>query len=330
MNGGHNLGKLAAIGGFTAVAALLTGLGPAHADELSDLRANQQLLEQRIDQLAQAQAQAPAAPTPPLPSTSGGGQAIGITGMHAVPGVPVGGGSFPRSFLIPGTDTSIRLGGFVDFTALDWINGGGAATGVNYSTNGGQNGTINTLPVGGGFVPGLGFTNPNATNHAPSRNNGTIIFSPQQSRIDIETRTPTAWGEARTFFSWDFANCNNFSCQTLVEGGGDPLVPRIRFAYGTLGNFLAGQAVSNFSDADADVESMQFGAVIGGTGGRRQPQVRYTLPAPFGSAFSVSAESPATTIITPSGIQSSDLTLTGSVATLLVLLRHKIFYRVFV
>ena len=35
MKRGRNLGKLAAIGGLTAVAALLTGLGGAGADELS-------------------------------------------------------------------------------------------------------------------------------------------------------------------------------------------------------------------------------------------------------------------------------------------------------
>ena len=34
------------------------------------------------------------------------------------------GGSFPRSFLIPGTDTSIRVGGEVRTNALYWINGG--------------------------------------------------------------------------------------------------------------------------------------------------------------------------------------------------------------
>jgi hypothetical protein len=137
-------------------------------------------------------------------------------------------------------------------------------------------------------------------------------MSPQQSRLDIETRTPTSWGEARTFFAFDWAGCDSFSCQTLVQGGGDSLVPRLRFAYGTLGGFLAGQALSNFSDADADVESMQFGAVIGGTGGRRTPQARYTLPGPYGSAFSVSAEAPATTVIIPGGIESTDLNLSGT------------------
>ena len=57
----RNIGSAAAIGGATAMIALLTGLPGARADELADLRANQQLLQQRIDQLAQAQAQTAAA-----------------------------------------------------------------------------------------------------------------------------------------------------------------------------------------------------------------------------------------------------------------------------
>src|SRR5215472_1261246 len=100
----HSLMSTAAAGGLTAVIALLTGFPAAKADELADLRANQELLQRRIDQLAQAA---------PLPGSTGGGSAQSL-GYQAAPGVPVGGGSFPRSFLIPGTDTSIRVGGFID------------------------------------------------------------------------------------------------------------------------------------------------------------------------------------------------------------------------
>src|SRR5438445_11988642 len=80
-------GGLAALGGMTATVALLAGPPAALADELSDLRANQELMQRRLDQLAQA----------PAPSA---------------PGAPTLAGSFPRSFLIPGTDTSLRIGGF--------------------------------------------------------------------------------------------------------------------------------------------------------------------------------------------------------------------------
>ena len=49
----RTIATMAALGGFTAAVALLSGLPAAKADELADLRANQELLQQRIDQLAQ-------------------------------------------------------------------------------------------------------------------------------------------------------------------------------------------------------------------------------------------------------------------------------------
>ncbi len=203
-------------------------------------------------------------------------------GLRQFRAKPLAGGSFPRSFLIPGTDTSIRVGGFVDFTALEFLQGGGNVNGSNYGSNAGQNGNVTSLPVGGTAVPGpLKTFVPASVNYAPSRNNGVLEFSPQQSRLNIETRTPTSWGEARTFFELDWAGCDNFSCQTLAQAGGNSLLPRLRFAYGTLGGFLAGQAISNFSDADADTESMEFGGTLGSTGGQRIPQVRYTVARPL-------------------------------------------------
>ncbi|MFL5268439.1 MAG: DcaP family trimeric outer membrane transporter, partial [Stellaceae bacterium] len=224
------------------------------------------------------------------------------------PGAALIGGSFPRSFLIPGTDTSIRVGGFVDISGLYFLQGANTGNPGSPSSNAGQNGNLNGVPIGPQFVPGLGNVAPSINT---SRGNRVFYFSPQQTRFNVETRTPTAWGEARTFFEFDWAGCNNFSCQTLQHAGGDNLLPRLRFAYGTLGAFLAGQAVSNFSDSDADTESMSFGGAMGSTGGQRIPQVRYTLEGPWGSAFSVSAEQPFSTVLTPSGIISSDSNVGG-------------------
>src|SRR5437879_2987423 len=73
----HAVATLAAIGGLTATIALLTGLPAASADELADLRANQELLQRRIDQLAQLP------PTKAFPGTPG------ALGTEAVPGVPL-------------------------------------------------------------------------------------------------------------------------------------------------------------------------------------------------------------------------------------------------
>jgi hypothetical protein len=297
----RNIGTLAAIGGVTATIALLTGLPAANADELADLRANQELLQRRIDQLAQGQ--------PPAAGGIPGGGPGSAFGVQAAPGVPVGGGSFPRSFLIPGTDTSIRLGGFVDLTSLYFLNGANSGNPGTPSSNSGQNGNLNAIPLGQINIPGLG---PVAQSLNHSRGNGVFMFSPQQSRLNVETRTPTAWGESRTFMEFDWSGSNNFVPLSAQQAGGDSLVPRLRFAYGTLGGFLAGQAISNFSDADADTESMEFGGAAGSTGGYRVPQVRYTLAGPYGSAFSVSAEQPVTGIIVPAGTISNDQLLSAN------------------
>ncbi len=95
---------------LAAAVATSAGFSPAGADELSDLRANQALVNSRIDQLAKPDgAQMGSEPTPdkPLPSDTN----------TAVPG------SFPRSFLIPGTSTSVRVGGSVDQTMHYHANG---------------------------------------------------------------------------------------------------------------------------------------------------------------------------------------------------------------
>ena len=92
MSSRRNSGRLAvAINGLTAAVVLsLAGLAAARADELTDLRADQQLLQQRLDQLNPPPTQGVAPDRP-----------------------PVIGGSFPRSFLIPGTNTSVTIGGSV-------------------------------------------------------------------------------------------------------------------------------------------------------------------------------------------------------------------------
>jgi hypothetical protein len=86
----------------------------------------------------------------------------------------------------------------------------------------------------------------------------------------------------------------------------DSLVPRLKYAYGTLGGLLAGQATSNFSDPDANAETLDFGGPAGFPGKVRVPQIRYTIPAWWGASFSVSAETPETTAAGAAGVFASD------------------------
>jgi Porin subfamily len=317
----RSIGRVAAIGGLTATVALLTGLQAASADELADLRANQELLQRRIDQLAQG-------------AVPRGGGVPGGYGTEAVPGQPLAGGSFPRSFLIPGTDTSIRVGGFVDETLDYWIQNGPANG--SQSTTVGVNGNVTVqaldqhlqfvpgliptaLPAAGNptpsnavlAVPGLPGFGAIAANIAHSRGNGMFYQSPRESRLNVETRTPTAWGESRTFIEFDMTGVNNFSQNTLLHVS-DNLGFRLRYAYATLGGFLAGQANSNFSDPDANPEVLDFGGPVGQAGLVRTPQIRYTIAGPLGSAWSLSAESPDTDLITPAGLVEQDTNGSGA------------------
>jgi Porin subfamily/DcaP outer membrane protein len=294
MMNARNRVALTTIGGLTATLALLTGLPHTNADELADLRAmqsslrdNQELLQRRIDQLAQT---APRLMRPGEPGPSG---------------VAMIGGSFPRSFLIPGTDTSIRVGGFTDLTIDYWL-AGGPANG-NVTTAVGSSGQLNVAPLDiyGQTVPG--FPTPgNVVPVNPAHSRGHVYsMSSRESRLNVETRTPTAWGEARTFVELDFAGTNAFSGQNLLQVS-NGMVPRLRQAYGTIGGFLAGQADSNFRDSDAEPETLDFGGPAGEAGPTRIPQVRYTIAGPWDSAWSVALEAPDTSLITPAGFVATD------------------------
>src|SRR5437016_7581732 len=142
MTGKWNIGSMAAIGGLSAAIALLTGLPAASADELADLRANQELLQKRIDQLSQA--------PPPAP----GGPFVPGFGPETRPtAAPVTTGSFPRSFLIPGTDTSLRIGG-IAWTNITWyLHGARRSTALN-SQGGNPDGSTNGLG-GTGMLPNI-------------------------------------------------------------------------------------------------------------------------------------------------------------------------------
>ena len=294
MNIGRNAAVSATIA-FALAAPLSIGAFSAQADELADLRANQELLQRRLDQLAQL---------PAVGSPVGGLYPGGPPAKTA--GAGIVGGSFPRSFLVPGTDTSIRVGGTITLNVTYFFNGGNANQTTASTTNFGNNGALNSAPlhVHNAF-PGA----PLAGNTARSRGNSLTFISPQQSKVNFETRTPTAWGEARTFMEFDWANGNQFSPGNNALLSTNNLVPRLRFAYATLGGLLGGQANSNFADPDASTDNINFGGNVGDPGVTRIPQVRYTQPlAPWGfpGALSVSAEAPETDGWTNAGQIAAD------------------------
>jgi hypothetical protein len=286
MTGKRNIGRMAAIGGLSAVIALLTGLPAASADELADLRANQELLQKRIDQLSQAP---PAAPGPFVPGF----------GPETRPAqAPVTVGSFPRSFLIPGTDTSLRVGGIAWTDVVYWFQG--ARTGGALNNQGGQPNDNQDGTGGTGLLPNIPLNN----QIAHSRSSASTISS-RPSRLLFDARTPTAWGEIKAYVELDFnATTSTFQSGTTTVTNG--WIPRLRKAYGTMGGLLVGQETGIFHDSDADPELLDFGGLASSAGRSRVPQVKYTYQGPYGSVFTLGMENPDAEGVTAGGKISFD------------------------
>jgi hypothetical protein len=188
-----------------------------------------------------------------------------------------GSGSFPNSFLIPGTNTSLRVGGFVKFDA--WY---------DFSVHGdtGNNGGTTGMNIGGipldNNVPGLVGQAANLQQHSF---HGRASFSAAESRFNFESRTPTAWGEVKTFLEADFEQPSGVVNTAGVHGNSDSISPRLRQAYGTLGPWLFGQTFPLFSDGIASPETLDFAGDSALAGPLRIPEIRYTFDAGNGITF---------------------------------------------
>ena len=272
------------LGGITAVVALLSSSPMARADELADLRANQELLQKRIDQLSQLPPQAP----PYVPG-------FGPETLKQPKGTPVVGGSFPRSFLIPGTDTSLRIGGFANGSVLWYIKGAAPAGSLDS-----QGGNVNTT-----FTDGQGGTGNLGSiplNNAIGRGRSqAFIISAKQSRFLIDARTPTAWGEAKAYIEIDFSYNNTNVIQNNAQGVASSWLPRFRKGYATLGGLEAGQDTGIMHDPDSDPELVDFGGEASSNGRARAPQVKYTYAGPYGTVFTAGVENPVPRLNGPFG-----------------------------
>jgi hypothetical protein len=269
---------------------LMCGSGLARADELADLRANQELLQRRIDQLAQA-----GPSTFPAP---GGG-----------PGGPVMAGSFPRSFVIPGTEVSLRVGGQGVGSMIWWMKGhapGGALGGqggINEIYMDGQGGTgnlpsipLNTHTFSNTAAP-VGFS------HSRS---STWTFSGKQTRFFFDARTPSPYGEVKAYIEMDFGASNTNTILNNNAGVTNGYIPRFRQGYAAMGGLLMGQMQGTFVDNDSDPELLDFGGTAGSTGRARTPQVRYTHPLPYGMSVAVAMENPNADFSGPFGTLMTD------------------------
>src|SRR5260370_1410076 len=212
MSGKRGAGFMPAIGWSLPVFVLATGLSTtAWADELADLRANQELLQRRVDQLAQA------------------GPSVGPG-----PGGPVMAGSFPRSLVIPGTEVSLRIGGQGVGSVLWYLKG--AATGGALGGTGSKNETFTDGQGGTGNLSSIPlnthtFSNTAAPVGFSHSRSSEWDFSGKQTRVFLDAPTPSPYGEVKAYIEFDFSASNTTTTSTTNQASDTAHIPPFRPSY---------------------------------------------------------------------------------------------------
>ena len=259
---------VAACGSFFAAALLASTALPVHADEVSDLR--QQIktmkaaaasVEKRLNRLEREKA-VKAVPAPVVATfvpPPGSGLAVG-----PVPSLVTS--RYPGYIDIPGTDTSVKIGGYFKVDGVYDIHGGG---------------------IGG---VASDFAEIYLKGQPRANRAGDFNATVRQSQISVATITPTSeFGDLKTFISFDFYGGTN--------GNGiysNSYAPRVYLAYASMehalgGSLMVGDNWSTFMDLDSYPETLDFNGPVG-VAFIRQPQVRYTRNLGGGSMLLVSAE----------------------------------------
>lgn len=237
--------------GSGAAIAMMAAAVPASAGEIDTLRSQIEALQTKL-------------------ATLETNQSALEQQYNAAPANAVVGGDKPGSFRLPGSNTSVAIGGYAK---LDLI--------YDFDEQRGDSWSVGSIALDG-------------TN--PENQDGNFRMHARQSRLWVRTWTPTDWGEFSTHIEGDFMS-------PASEMAGNQIVTnsagfRLRHAYGQLGNVLAGQTWSNFNMPWAWAGTIDFAGSVG-TSFIRQAQLRYTAPLGDGLSLAVALENPETTINTP-------------------------------
>jgi hypothetical protein len=251
-----NLGLKTGLLGTAAALAIAVTSVPAYAqDDLSALRQQLETMKERLAKL----------------------EADKATKRRVAAAAAVEAGDKPRSWKLPGTNTSMNIGGFVKMSMI-WD--------FSQSGQGASSGTSEGL--GAGFYPTPGSAADNI------HNGGSFQFTARRSRFWFQTWTPTDWGELRTYIEADFA--------ASIGAGSGSNVLRLRQAFGTLGPVLIGKTQTLFGGFIGLPELLHDGAPYA-PGALRIEQIRYSHNFGGGLVLNVALESGPTT---------SDAAVTGS------------------
>lgn len=152
-------------------------------------------------------------------------------------------GDIRNSIKLPDSDTSVAAGGYIKMDIL--VNSISAGT----DKKGNQSLYIPDIPVG--------------TNRIGKEEQ--ISMHAKSSRFWFRTFTPSKFGDVNTLIEFDmFASSTTYA-------------PRLRHAFGSIGNFLAGQTWTTFTNSSVIPEHLDSGTPVGDII-LRQSQLRWTKP----------------------------------------------------
>lgn len=231
MTGMHTL-KTALSGSVAAIALLAAGASAQAAEANTspeDLRARLEAQQAELDRMRERLEE--------VETTQEEQQTV-------APAQAVTAGDTPRSFKIPGTNTSLNIGGYIKGDLI-------------YDIDEDLGDTFAASAISP-EVPGA------------VTNDGTFRAHAKQSRLWFKTSTPTEMGDLKTHLEADFFN-----------GVGNEVVSnsstfRLRHAYGQLGGLLVGQTWTNFMSLHSYADTVDFFGPAG-MPFVRQAQIRYTF-----------------------------------------------------
>jgi len=171
--------------------------------------------------------------------------------------------NFRGAWHLPGTTAAMKIGGYVNLAVVNSLDPLVASDRF----------IVGSIPPDGVSVPGA--------------REGTQVTA-SQSRLNLEVREQTSYGQLRAFLEGDFL------------GSGDTF--RLRHAYGQYGRALAGKTLSVFSNLESLPEQVDFEGINGAVL-VRQPQLRIFPTLGKDYSLVVSIEDPRTDIQNGTGQQ---------------------------
>jgi Porin subfamily len=222
--------------GSGVVLAVVAASLPASAGDIDEMRAQIQALQDKIAKI-EVQEQ-----------------------RRVAPAAAVEAGSKPKSWKLPGTNTSMNIGGF-------------AILQFDYDING---------------VSSYGPANAAVDGSAGSKRQNQFNMDARQSRFFISTSTPTDWGDLVTHIEVDANGSGGSSAGAPYTSGQGPGM-RLRKAYGSLGPVLAGQETTTFFVPGAGERTDVATPFVGGSA-FRLGMIKYTHAFGGGTTLQVAIE----------------------------------------